>query len=307
VHGDFLVSKVRPSPTSSLDPYRFDPQELARRVEDDGFVLIKNVVSKQQLSSLDEQIRAAYERARQSGEFFQGGGNISGHLNCFPGQDSRFVLDDLRSHGVIDVIRTLSPAGADRLRANCNVNLPQSVAQHYHIDGYYSEPFYLCTIAVIDADLVNGALDVLPGTNRRFYKFWQYALRRKYRLTTRVPMEQGDVVIRKSTLWHRGMPNHSANLRPQLTFTFGEAAAPVGDPFLVNEGEIYFEPNWYKTDRLGQIREGIFVKLPVAYSAYRFARSLVGKKGYAPEKRFGDFSSPPPRRLPRPRRRGVRS
>jgi Phytanoyl-CoA dioxygenase (PhyH) len=289
-----------------MDTDRINSEALARKVEEDGFVLIKSVVSKEQLSQLDEEIRTAYERARQSGELFEGGGSISGHLNCYPGKDSRFVLDDLTSHGVIDVIRTLSPAGADRLRANCNVNLPQSVAQHYHTDGYYSDPHYVCTVAVIDTDLVNGALDVLPGTNRRYYKFWQYALRRKYRLTTRVLMEQGDVVIRKSTLWHRGMPNRSASPRPQLTFTFGEASAPSGDPFLVNDGEIFFEPNWYKADRLGRIRERVFVKLPVSYSAYRFARSLVGKKGYAPEKRFGDFSSPPSRRFLPSLRQGAR-
>jgi hypothetical protein len=280
-----------------MDIRQGDPRHLARQVEEDGFVLLKNVVSKEKLSSLDGQITAAYKRARQSGELFEGGGTISGHLNCFPGEDSRFVLDDFTSHGVMDVIRILIPGGVDRFRPNCNVNLPQSVIQHYHIDGYYSQPFYLCTVAVIDANHVNGALDVLPGTNRRFYKFWQYALERKYRLSTRVPMEQGDVIIRKSTLWHRGMPNHSATLRPQLTFTFGELTAPSGDPFMLNDGKICFQPNWYSTDRLGQIRERISVKLPLAYSAYRFTRSLVGNKGYAPEKRYGDFTAPPARRF----------
>jgi hypothetical protein len=110
-------------------------------------------------------------------------------------------------------------------------------------------------------------------------------------------MEQGDVVIRKSTLWHRGMPNQSPSLRPQLTFTFGEGSAPLGDPFQLNDGKICFEPNWYKTDRLGQLRERVFAKAPLSYSAYRFTRSLVGNKGYAPEKRFGDFSSPPARKF----------
>jgi hypothetical protein len=289
-----------------MDSDPFDQQELLRKVEEDGYVLIKNVVSKEQLTRLDEQIRTAYQRVQKSGELFGGGGTISGHLNCFPGVESRFVLDDLRSHGVVDLLRTLSPSGVDRLRVNCNVNLPNSVAQHYHMDGYYAESFYLCTIAVIDTDLVNGALDVLPGTNRRFYKFWQYALRRKYRLTTRVPMNQGDVVIRKSTLWHRGMPNRSASLRPQLTFTFGERGAPATDPFLLNEGNIYFEPNWYKTDRIGQIRERIFVNVPLSYSTYRFVRSLVGNKGYAPERRFGDFTSTSPRRFSPSRWLGVR-
>jgi hypothetical protein len=203
-------------------------------------------------------------------------------------------------------VRTLAPATVDRLRVNCNLNLPRSVAQHYHMDGYFSDDFYLCSIAVIDTDLVNGALDVLPGTHRRFYKFWQYALQRKYRLTTRLPMKQGDVVIRKNTLWHRGMPNLSQVPRAMLTFTFGEKSAPPGDPFLMNDGKIYFEPNWYKTDWLGRIRERMFVKAPITYSAYRFVRSLVGQKGFAPEKRFKNFDSPPSRRFVPFRRRGAR-
>jgi hypothetical protein len=283
-----------------------DQRDLVRQIEEDGFILFKNVVSKEGLAKLDGQIRDAYQKARDSGTLFEGGGNISGHLNCFPGEESRFVLDDLRSHGVLDLIETLAPGTVDRLRVNCNVNLPGSVAQHYHIDGYYAEEFHLCTVAVIDTDLVNGALDVLPGTNRRFYKFWQYALERKYKLTTRVPMEQGDVVLRKSTLWHRGMPNRSPAVRAQLTFTFGEGSAPDTDPFLANDGEIYFEPNWYKTDRIGRMRELIFVKVPFSYSTYRFVRSLFGNKGYAPEKRFGDFKSPPVRRFVPSRWSGVR-
>jgi ectoine hydroxylase-related dioxygenase (phytanoyl-CoA dioxygenase family) len=260
-----------------------DQQELLRTAERDGYVYLKNVVSKEKLAKLNDQLVAAYQQARQTGELFAGGGSISGHLNCFPGEGARFVLDDLRSHGVLDLVRNLAPAAVDRLRVNCNFNLPGSVAQHYHTDGYFTDSFYLCTIAVIDTDVTNGAMDVLPGTHQRYYKFWEYALQRKYRLTTRVPMKQGDVVLRKNTLWHRGMPNLTSAPRPVLTFTFGEKSAPTSDPFLVRGGKIYFEPNWFKTDRIGRIRERIFVTSPFTYSAYRFVRSLYGQKGFAPE------------------------
>jgi ectoine hydroxylase-related dioxygenase (phytanoyl-CoA dioxygenase family) len=260
-----------------------DLHERLRKVEQDGYIHLKNIVSKQKLTKLNEQLSAAFEQARQSGELFAGGGNISGHLNCFPGEGSRFVIDDLRSHGVLDLIRSLAPAAVDRLRVNCNFNLPGSYAQHYHTDGYFTDNFYLCSIAVIDTDITNGAMDVLPGTHQRYYKFWEYALQRKYRLTTRVPMEQGDVLVRKSTMWHRGMPNLTNSPRPVLTFTFGEKSAPVGDPFLENGGKIAFYPNWYKTNRMGRLRERVFVTAPLTYSAYRFARSLIGQKGFAPD------------------------
>lgn len=260
-----------------------DLHERLRKVEQDGYVHLKNIVSKQKLTKLNEQLSAAFEQAHQSGELFAGGGNISGHLNCFPGEGSRFVLDDLRSNGVLDLLRRLAPAAVDRLRVNCNFNLPGSYAQHYHTDGYFTDNFYLCSIAVIDTDITNGAMDVLPGTHQRYYKFWEYALQRKYRLTTRVPMEQGDVLVRKSTMWHRGMPNLTNSPRPVLTFTFGEKSAPVGDPFLENGGKIAFYPNWYKTNRMGRLRERVFVTAPLTYSAYRFARSLIGQKGFAPD------------------------
>jgi hypothetical protein len=272
-------------PTRKENPVKMDtdPQELLRNVEKYGYVHLKNVVSKDKLARLHRDLVAAYEEARQSGKLFAGGGSISGHLNCFPGEGSRFVIDDLRSHGVLDLIRALAPAAVDRLRVNCNFNLPGSYPQHYHTDGYFTDDFYLCSIAVIDTDLINGAMDVLPGTNQRYYKFWEYALQRKYRLTTRCPMDAGDVLIRKNTLWHRGMPNLTNEPRPVLTFTFGEKSAPTGDPFLVRDGKIYFEPNWFKTNRLGRLRERIFVTAPFTYSAYRFVRSLVGQKGFAPE------------------------
>ena len=237
-------------------------------------------MSPDRLDELNATLIDEFERAKASGELFEGGGTLSGHLNCFPGEAARFVWDDLVEHGIVDLVRQVRPDIVDSVRATLNFNLPGSVAQHYHMDGLYLKDFLICNIAVVDTDLVNGAIDVLPGTNREFYKFWRYALERKYRLTTRVPLAQGDVIVRKSTLWHRGMPNNSPTPRPMMAITFGEMEDTAGDPFLVNDGKIVFYPNWYKTSRLGQLRERTFVTAPITYSAYRFARSLYGNKGY---------------------------
>jgi hypothetical protein len=152
------------------------------------------------------------------------------------------------------------------------------VAQHYHIDGLYTDDFIICNVAVVDTTLVNGAIDVLPGTNCEFLPFWKYAVHRTYRRSTRLEMSQGDVLIRKSNLWHRGMPNNSDAPRPMMSVTFGEQSAPQADPF---DGEITFYPNWYSTGRLGVLRERVFVAAPVSYSAYRFVKSLHGNKGYS--------------------------
>jgi Phytanoyl-CoA dioxygenase (PhyH) len=258
-----------------------DSAAVEEALDRDGFVVFRDVVSKAKLTALADALYAEFDRAMTAGELFEGGGFLSGHLNCYPGEASRFVWDDIAAFGIVDLVKRTRPDIADSVRATLNFNLPGSVAQHYHTDGLYLKDFLICNVAVVDTDLVNGAIDVLPGTNREFYKFWRYAIERKNRLTTRVPLRQGDVILRRSILWHRGMPNRSSVPRPMMAITFGEVEDTAADPFAANDGKIVFYPNWYRPTRLGRLRERVFVAAPVTYSTYRFVRSLYGNKGYA--------------------------
>jgi hypothetical protein len=76
------------------------------------------------------------------------------------------------------------------------------------------------------------------------------------------------------------MPNRSGIPRPMLAVTFGEVE-DGGDPLSANGGEIEFFENWFHTTRLGRLRERTYVAAPITYSAYRFVRSLAGRKGYS--------------------------
>jgi hypothetical protein len=254
--------------------------ELQQFYAENGYVIFRNVVSKEKLAHVHARILEEFERAKQSGALFAGGGTISGHINCYPGQEARAIYDELEQHGIIDVVKAMSPTVARLPYAGCNLNLPHSVAQHYHVDGTYSGAFMIVNVAVVDTYLANGAIDLLPGTHKRYYKYWQYAVRRLYRRTTRVPMQQGDVLIRISTVWHRGMPNHTAVARPMLAFTWEAGGSMADDPFMLDGGKIAFRQNWYRSGLLGRLRERTFTAVPLTYSAYRFARSLYGNKGY---------------------------
>ncbi len=261
------------------------------RFADRGYLVFKNVVPRAKLAELGAKLNHELERAKQTGALFSGGGLISGHLNSFPGEDSRFVYDALRDHGILDLIKSLFPDAPPVVDVRCNMNLPKSVAQHYHIDGRFSESFMVANVAVVDTDLVNGAIDLLPGTHKRFYPYWRFVTDRLPRLTTRIPMSQGDVLLRTSSLWHRGMPNRATVARPMLGLTFGDPAMARmlrdsgtdiehRDPFRIHDGKIAFFENWYKSNWLGRLRERTFVTAPATYSAYRIVTSLFGNKGY---------------------------
>jgi hypothetical protein len=252
---------------------------------ENGYAIFRNVVSKEKLSALRARIFDEFERAQRSGTLFAGGGRVSGHLNCYPGEEARFAYDVLEERGILAFAKAmLRPSRSpEPLHLGCNLNLPNSVTQHYHVDSEYTDEFMIVNVGVVDTDLVNGALEVAPGTQRKFYKYWRFALERPHRNAVRLALTQGDVVVRSSNLWHRGMPNRSATPRPMLAMTFGDKGAPVPagvDPFRINGGKIAFHPNWFRPNALGRLRERTFVAAPFTYSSYRFVRSLFGNKGY---------------------------
>lgn len=269
-----LAPQAAPS-TAPADPFR---QSFA----EDGFLVWRDVVPREQLGELHRRLQVEFEKARLGGTLFEGGGTVAGHLNCAPGEAARFAYHRLLEAGIIDVIRALSPEPLRLPNVGCNFNLPGSVVQHWHMDRPYTRSFLIANVAVVDTDLENGAIEVMPGSHRRYYPYWQLALERAalHLPSRRVPLRRGDVLVRTSSLWHRGMPNRTQAARPMLAFTWEDGGSTEADPFRANGGQIVFRQNWYRSDLLGRLRERIHVAAPFTYEAYRFARSLVGTKGY---------------------------
>jgi Phytanoyl-CoA dioxygenase (PhyH) len=266
-------------PSSANSP--FHVEGLKSQFAEQGYLLLSNVISRSELTTVNERLEEEFARWKASTSSFRGGGLMSGHLNCYPGELVRGVMNELREKGVLSLAQSLLPTDPMATRLGCNFNLPGSVVQHYHMDGIFLEHFLILNVAVVDTDLRNGAIDVIPQTHKRFYKYWEFAARGVYRGTTRLPMSQGDILLRTSTLWHRGMPNRSDRPRPMLAITLGEKGVSTNDPFAHANGRVEFQTNWFTTSLLGRLRERTTVVAPITYSAYRFARSLVGNKGYA--------------------------
>jgi hypothetical protein len=254
-------------------------EALQRAFAEDGYFVVRGVVSREKLTRLHSHLMEEFESAKRSGSLISGGGSLAGHLNCYPGEGARFAYEALEERGIIDLIKSIYTRRFNGPHVGCNFNLPNSVEQHYHTDSSFLETFFIANVAVVDTDLVNGAIDVAPGTHKKFYKYWRFVLEKPAR--KRLPLNQGDVLVRISTLWHRGMPNRASVARPMLAFTFGENRPEYPDPFGANDGKVVFYANWYRPTRLGRLRERSYVVAPFTYSTYRFVRSLFGSKGYA--------------------------
>lgn len=252
---------------------RLEPSSVYReRFESEGFLLLKNVVERAPLAALSSELVAHFHAEKAAGVLFDGGGTLSGHLNCFPGAASRFVYRALEAHGVFELVASLADGALRAPYIGCNLNLPGSHAQNLHVDGYASAPFLIVNVAAVDTDEHNGAMEIVRHTHGRPFKYWEIALRSADR--RRVPLSQGDVLVRTSTLWHRGMPNHSPTPRPMLAFTWEAGGNNLEDPYAVHGGRVTFLPNRYRTDWKGKLVERAFVTAPRLSTMYRTARSL---------------------------------
>jgi ectoine hydroxylase-related dioxygenase (phytanoyl-CoA dioxygenase family) len=277
------MQTANPQVTVPTAKRAFSAEELARikaEFAQQGYAVFPNVVSKEKLAQLNKRLHEEFEKHKTSGKLFEGGGLMTGHLNCFPGEESRWVYETLVEQGIIDVIRQIFPGATGQPNVGLNFNLPNSVAQHYHADRPFTQEFMICNIAVVDTEIANGAIDLLPGSQKKFYPFWKFIVERVAKTTTRLPMKQGDVLIRSSNLWHRGMPNYTAIPRPMMALTWEDGGSELADPWKAFGGQITFRPNWYKPTLLGRLRERTYIAAPFTYDAYRFVRSFYKNKGY---------------------------
>jgi len=265
---------LQTAPDTSPSPERIDFDAATRSFEQEGFVVFRGVVDKAVLTRHSNELFEAFDAANAEKPLFEGGGGmIMGHLNCFPGEQSRLVYEALEKSGVVDFVRKLWPKSVRAPNVGCNFNLTRSSPQNYHADGYAADAFPIINVASVDTDNVNGALDVLERTHLREYQYWEIVRERPRSI--RLPLKQGDVLVRSSMLWHRGMPNRSSRARPMLAFTWEDGGSPLPDPFQKNGGKIAFYPNRYTADTAGKFREYAYVLAPGAGAVARFAMSLL--------------------------------
>jgi len=251
-----------------------DKERCRREYAENGYFVLRNVVDPNLLDGLHRALSEEFERAKGTEALFSGGGLISGHLNCFPGEGARPVYETLVNKGIVDLIKELHPRAQRLPNVGCNFNLPGSHTQHWHTDRPFSRDFMIANVTLVDTNAENGATDIIPGTHKQLYRYTRFVLDKVDRNSKRVETRRGDVVVRNSNMWHRGMTNLTKVPRPMVAFTWEDGGSTQPDPFRIHDGKIRFLPNWFKPTRAGRIRERLFVRAPFIYSALRFGRSI---------------------------------
>lgn len=203
-------------------------------LNDDGFVVLRDVVSLAHIEILREKMLADVHEIlkRPDAPFNFNTGNLQQDPPPFAPYLFRDVLlNDL----VIQVSKALLGPGVKNSYYSGNTALPGGTRQPVHPDvaqlwpdlKYPTPPFGLViNIPVVDASPENGSTELWPGTHHdTTFCIHQGSTRiseeiLEKRRTIRPPIQPsikaGSVLIRDIRLWHAGMPNYTNVPRPMI-------------------------------------------------------------------------------------------
>jgi ectoine hydroxylase-related dioxygenase (phytanoyl-CoA dioxygenase family) len=195
-------------------------------------VVLSQVVPLEQVATLRQRMLADLEtmRAPTDGfatQFTQG--NIQQDPPPFPPYLFREVLSN---EAVVEVSRAVLGDGIINTFYSGNTNLPSSAIQPVHFDTGHIWPgcahpphMLVVNLPLVDFTLANGATEIWPGSHLVADVGTPGSIRlraedldeqRRRREPLQVEIKAGDMLIRDMRLWHRGMPNHTGEVRTMI-------------------------------------------------------------------------------------------
>lgn len=261
-------------------PFEAQLPEIRTQWQEQGYALIRGGAPEEACRSLARAIVAHYRQHVGDGQGFAGGGELSGHLNCYPGAGSKSLVTLLEAAGLSELIRELFGAALTLSSVGCNCNCPGSYFQNFHMDSNWANRFIIVNIALVDTDLVNGATEMVPGSERKPLRYWEFVLQGLWRRGVRPQLKTGDIVIRPSTLWHRGTPNRGRDMRPMIGLVY-EPANDVQKPFDYQQygGGVVLLANRFGSNLKGRVTEWICVRQPWLHALVRIGKSALAPVG----------------------------
>lgn len=202
--------------------------DIATRIDVDGYALIRNAVDPEYCASVGAEVVREYERLNRAGWKFKGGGRFMGHLAFRPSGHGHRITSILRRRGFVTAAERFRGAPLGVRACVGNMNLPGSRTQEIHQDGYgdvsLADDPIVFNVLLTETTPASGATDIIPGSQGHTYRSLHSS--GAVHGTVKFAGSPGDLLIRRSAVWHRGTTNSSAAPRPM----FGVIMQATGTP-----------------------------------------------------------------------------
>ena len=226
---------------------RLGPGNLQRALaamQDDGVVVLEQVIDREPLTKIKARMDRDSEELLAFCASVGGNPRDRGHLQQGPPPCLEYMPRQLIANEfAVQVLRVILGEGAWGEFYNGNTNSPHSTYQELHLDAAHPDikaeaavPTFAIVLNVVpqDVDEHNGAVELWPGSHRVLVPTpvpeADYEQRRAIRSPVRGLMRKGDVLLRDSRLWHRGVPNLSDEYRHMIGLVFVSGSVPKRRP-----------------------------------------------------------------------------
>jgi len=221
--------------------------QAAQALSTQGFVVLEQVVSHAHLDALHEKMLADTHEliaARDRGDHISGWKR--GHLQQKPPHHAPYIFRDIVANPfAVQVNKRVLGEGLFNAFYSGNTNLPGSEEQPVHRDASPLWPHathpattLVVNISPIDIHPHNGSTEIWPGSHRTIGEINDVLMQKQRDIAPpiRVEARKGSIVIRDIRLWHRGVPNESAQVRHMIAMVH--------------------QVRWYKRPQPLQFRQG---------------------------------------------------
>ncbi len=221
-------------------------KQLLAAMQRDGVLVLDRIIDHAPLDALKARMDRDSAELLAFCDSIGGNPRDRGHLQQGPPPFAPYVFPEYVANPLIcDALRVLLGAAAYCEFYNGNTNCPDSTYQQLHLDAMHAPlpsgeaaPTSAVVINVVpqDVDEHNGAVELWPGTHMIVVPtpVPDDAIdeRRGDAAPVRGVFKKGDVLLRDSRLWHRGVPNPSDEYRHMIAMVFVAKDKPRGRPIV---------------------------------------------------------------------------
>ena len=228
-------------------------KQVFAAMQRDGVLVLDQVIAHAPLDALKERMDRDSAELLAFCDSVGGNPRDRGHLQQGPPPFTPYVFAEYVANPLVaDALRTILGKDAYCEFYNGNTNCPDSTFQELHLDAPHPEaalteapgssaiaaPTSAVVVNVVpqDVDETNGAVELWPGTHGIVVPtpvpVDAIEPRRAESPPIRGSFRKGDVLLRDSRLWHRGVPNGSAEYRHMIAMVFVAGDKPPGRPIV---------------------------------------------------------------------------
>lgn len=231
----------------------------------DGYLHLPGAIPAATCADLAAAIDRRYAELSEAGALPDQPGVAAGNLAIVAGSAGAPLVAALEAAGIPALAGQIAGQALVAGGISGNLNLPGSRVQDFHMDSTRGDAFVIANVMLVDCGPHNGSVELVEGSHAQPLAYHQLHSEpwrgRRRQMTAR----QGDVLIRTSTLWHRGTTNPSEHPRAMAALIFkpgsGEGLPPVDGPIAFYGNRFY--------GRFARLREALAMHLPALDEAVR--------------------------------------